>query len=322
MISVIIPVYNAENYLVPLVDSVLAQTYENIEVILINDGSTDRSLRLCEAFARTDSRVIVQSIPNSGSSVARNTGIAIAKGEYIAFADSDDALDPTLLEELLTALRENEVLVSVALGRKVKPDGTPVKTADVITGETKALEGTEKLHFIFDHVAPWAKLYHRSVFSTFRFCEGIVHQDFDLIPKIVFEQPRIAVVVKQLYSYVLREDSITGNNQKKRKPDLFHIIDRSIETYLPQCDDNPDTEYFLAEYLQHGFVRFKRVIAQGERQLQSVYVKAYCDCYRKWQVVILKNPHLSLKEKITMLLGAYSPWLFEQLCKVYLKGRD
>lgn len=324
LVSIIIPVYNCEKYLVPLVESVLAQTYDNIEVLLINDGSTDHSLQICDQFAEADHRVRVNSIPNSGSSVARNVGIAMAKGEFIMFADGDDLVDKTMVEDLMTALIESAVRVSVGLNRKSKADGTVLKVGDNPDGKTYILQGEDKLHFIFEHVSPCAKLFQRSIFDKYFFCKAIIHQDFDLIPKIVYEEKKIAFVSKQLYTYYIRDDGITGNNQKIRKPDLFIIIDKSISEYYYNTNFimSNELDRFIAEYLLHGYSRFKRVIALGERKKQKVYIKAYCECYKKHMRVIWKNKTISNKEKVLMILGAYSPWVFEKICLLYLHRKE
>ena len=261
MVSVIIPIFNCQEYLARCLDSIINQTYEDLEIILINDGSTDKSFEICKEYADRDKRVVVKSIENSGSSIARNEGIRISKGEYIMFVDSDDYIDSTLVEELLNAIYNNNVRISVALGRKVTTSGEKIATADILDDKIKVLRGREKILFIFDHVAPWAKLFKREIFDTFEFTKGIVHQDFDLIPKIVFEEERIAVIYKQLYTYVVRENSITGNNIKKRKTDLFRIIDKSL---IMISDEGDEAELMRAQYLLHGYSRLKRVLALRE----------------------------------------------------------
>lgn len=101
LISIIIPVYNVEKYLEECIESCINQTYKNIEIILINDGSTDKSLEICQKYANIDNRIIVKSIPNSGVAHARNVGIGLSKGDYITFIDSDDFVDRNFCEVLL-----------------------------------------------------------------------------------------------------------------------------------------------------------------------------------------------------------------------------
>ena len=153
MVSVIIPIFNCQEYLARCLDSIINQTYEDLEIILINDGSTDKSFEICKEYADRDKRVVVKSIENSGSSIARNEGIRISKGEYIMFVDSDDYIDSTLVEELLNAIYNNNVRISVALGRKVTTSGEKIATADILDDKIKVLRGREKILFIFDHVA-------------------------------------------------------------------------------------------------------------------------------------------------------------------------
>lgn len=317
MISIIIPVYNVEEYLPICLDSILEQTYNDFEVLLINDGSTDKSLDVSNNYAKVDDRIKVKSIENSGSSVARNVGIRMARGEYLLFVDSDDYLDSTLINELYQELKKNKVRVSVALGRKITPQKEIIQTADVITGDAKILQGKEKIQFIFEHVAPWAKLFHRDIFNDFEFKKGIVHQDLDLIPKIVYNEESIVVIYKQLYNYLVREDSITGKNIKRRKPDLFYIIDTSLGEFTKK--KNPDAKYVIAEYVLHGYRRLKRIIVQGERVYQREYIKAYKNCYRKWLGVILINDNITLKDKLGIMCSIFSMKIFEYVGCNYLK---
>lgn len=322
MVSVIIPIFNCQEYLARCLDSIINQTYEDLEIILINDGSTDKSFEICKEYADRDKRVVVKSIENSGSSIARNEGIRISKGEYIMFVDSDDYIDSTLVEELLNAIYNNNVRISVALGRKVTTSGEKIATADILDDKIKVLRGREKILFIFDHVAPWAKLFKREIFDTFEFTKGIVHQDFDLIPKIVFEEERIAVIYKQLYTYVVRENSITGNNIKKRKTDLFRIIDKSL---IMISDEGDEAELMRAQYLLHGYSRLKRVLALRERKVQKEYIKEYQRVYRRWLICRgggLKNSDIEFKIKLEILLSCASIRMFDFILLKYLKSRN
>ena len=113
LVSIVVPIYNAENYLTKCIYSIIKQTYKNIEIILVNDGSTDNSLKICETFALNDKRIIIISQKNMGVSTARNIGINVAKGEYISFVDSDDTIEDNYIQELVDNSNSGKVDVVI-----------------------------------------------------------------------------------------------------------------------------------------------------------------------------------------------------------------
>lgn len=119
LISVIVPVYNVAEYLPPCIESIAAQTHRNLEIILVDDGSTDPSGRICDDYSRRDSRIVVVHQPNGGLSAARNAGLRVARGEFIGFVDGDDYIHPQMYGVLLSALTATDCAFSMVLGRKV-----------------------------------------------------------------------------------------------------------------------------------------------------------------------------------------------------------
>lgn len=179
MISVIVPVYNGEKYLPECLDSLLAQTYGDIEVIVVDDGSIDASSKIINRYARGDSRVRYLYKENGGQSSARNFGLDAAKGEYITFVDADDKLDPRFCETMLAALGDADIAIC---GFTHKPAGFTHVDAEVYSPAYFIEKTLYQTRF---HNSACATLYRRSLFEKERFCEGLYYEDLDIFYRLV-----------------------------------------------------------------------------------------------------------------------------------------
>ncbi len=221
LISVIIPVYKAELHLPACVDSVLSQTYQNIEIILVDDGSPDACPEICDEYAALDSRIRVIHKENRGLSSARNAGIDVATGDYIAFLDSDDLWSPVFLERLYSALQETEADFAVCLFRRFS--GDPPEIAHV-PADAETLSREDAFECLFNLrnenmvVAP-NKLYRRGLFKTIRYPEGQLHEDEAVIHHIIGEAEHVAWVDEELYLYRQTPGSITSGKFNIRRLD-------------------------------------------------------------------------------------------------------
>lgn len=219
MISVIVPVYDVEPYLRQCVESIINQSYANLEILLIDDGSPDKCGAICDEYAIKDSRVKVFHTENRGLSAARNLGIRESSGDYIAFIDSDDWIEPDMYEVLLRRLEETGADIS-ACGYDVVSGR---KTAEWRPKE-KVYDSTEALKALLSDAInnnAWNKLFRRKVFQSVAdngsiFPEGKNYEDITVMHRIVVEARSVAVVEKPLYHYRMRPDSIsqsyTANN--------------------------------------------------------------------------------------------------------------
>lgn len=211
-ISVIIPVYNVEDYLEKCVDSVINQTYKNLEVLLVDDGSTDRSGDICDALASTDSRIRVIHKKNGGLSDARNAGMDAATGDFIAFLDSDDWVDLDMYEVLHNLLIEHEADISICrfknIYHDVVEDGSTGKIAvyDNI-GALKAIARIENNFYPTHNV--WNKLYRSELVNNFRFIKGKLVEDLYFTPGVIHASKRVVYIDKAMHNYLReRPDSI------------------------------------------------------------------------------------------------------------------
>lgn len=232
-ISVIVPVYKVEKYLKRCVDSILAQTYTNFELILVDDGSPDTCPAMCDEFAMQDNRIRVVHKKNGGLSDARNAGIDIATGEYIAFVDSDDYIAVDMCEQLLESILKYNA--DVAFCNYLRVDeahniGTEREQVQPIRDECLSQEQVwQELLRPYGgyYIVAWNKLYHRKLFDSLRFPVGKQHEDEFVIHHVINQCNKIACVSKPLYFYVQRAGSIMAQQFSVKNMDYGEaLIDR------------------------------------------------------------------------------------------------
>lgn len=234
LISIIVPVYNVEEYLKQCLDSILDQTYRNWELILVNDGSTDSSGLICQEYAEKDARIRYYEKENGGLSDARNYGIEQAQGEYLTFVDSDDFLDASHLNVLYNALVKNDVDISIANYTNYQTSTATfylhtfgdyyekIYTSEELIDDLSFLERND---LSFSTI--WGSLYKKSVFSFLRFPKGVIGEDVALIYKMYTQVDKIVYVHKDTYIY--REND-SGISKSKIYPlvtaQLNHVAER------------------------------------------------------------------------------------------------
>ncbi len=228
--SVIIPIYKVEKYLRRCVDSVLAQTLSDCEIILVDDGSPDNCPEICDEYALNDSRIKVIHKENGGLSSARNAGIKIATGEYIGFVDSDDYVEPNMYETLYNALQESGADMAVCEYAIVDEKGAVKSKSIVEKGVFTPFEMFEKLDKLGGYyVASWSKLYKKTILKNNLFPEGRLHEDAFTTHRFFGESNKIVCVDKVLYNYLERPNSIMTATYSEKRLD---VVDALIERYF------------------------------------------------------------------------------------------
>ena len=211
LISIIVPVYKVEEYLDECVKSILGQTYDNLEVILVDDGSPDNCPDMCDKWALKDERAKVIHKENAGASAARNAGLNVATGEYIGFVDSDDYIAPEMYETMLSALENSDKKMAMCAACRVNPDGSIIyylpKCKRTLYTAKQAVDAM--LYGELD-VSVWSKLFCREVFEGLRFPEGEINEEIPLIVPTSVASNGVVRVDKIFYYYRVREGSITG----------------------------------------------------------------------------------------------------------------
>ena len=227
-VSVIIPVYNVKDYLERCVDSVLAQTYSDLEVWLVDDGSTDGSSDICDSYAAKDERVNVLHQENRGLSSARNAALNHIGGKYVTFIDSDDYICEGMISALADAVRSSESDIAVCL---MEQGGADTFSADGGNGILKVLSGDDLYAALFDSASRGymhtvcGKMYRSNIFSKIRFPEGRIHEDEFVIHHILGECKKGAIISKKLYYHFRRNDSITRSGYSCKSLDAVDAME-------------------------------------------------------------------------------------------------
>lgn len=322
LISVIVPVYNAEKYLVRCVDSILNQTYRNLEVILVDDGATDSSGSICDEYVARDARVRVVHKGNGGLSSARNAGIDIASGAYLEFVDSDDWLEPDAVESMLQEALTHQVElvlggrwdVSAATGEKKK--GLCPQSREIISGE----EMVRRI-FRWENCDSSAcdKLFHKRLFREIRFPHGKVVEDVPVMYKIVLDAGRIALLNKPIYNYYHRSGSISYTTVSERN---FHFSEHTAEIYPYILKNYPqlkqEARYLRVRSLVYS-VQSVDLASREDYQKFSLRCREERRALRKHIVFVLTSAFFGRKEKITDLLLALG--LYRSLRRIFTKQK-
>lgn len=219
LISIIVPVYNVERYLERCLDSIINQTYKNIEIILVDDGSTDTSGEICDRYADADGRVCVYHTENSGVSKARNLGLKKFKGEYCTFVDADDLVLPEYIEKLYNTIIENNVRMSLC--RAYDCIEMDVKTVwQTNMGLTRIIPVDENYDFtnVYTHWVVWGTLYHKSLLKGLKFDADLyVGEDTLFLARVLDRCDKYAYIPEELYCYVIYESSACHGDFDKKK---------------------------------------------------------------------------------------------------------
>lgn len=227
LLSIIVPVYDVEHYLPKCIGSILAQTFTDFELILVEDGSPDNCPALCDAAAEKDARIRVIHQKNGGLSAARNAGLDAARGEWIGFVDSDDYIAPEMYEVLYKAVQSTGADLALCDYAEVDETGAPCQSMHIRL-EKKDFTGRDLLKNATDStIQPaWNKLYRRAIFVQLRYPEGKLNEDLFLIPEVCLQIQKAVVVPKALYYYVQRGGSIMSGNKTLRRFDAAEAAQR------------------------------------------------------------------------------------------------
>lgn len=313
LISVIIAVYNTGKYLRPCLDSIVNQTYKNLEIILVDDGSKDQSLAVCKEYAEKDSRVIVFHKENSGVSATRNQGIRLAHGDYFSFIDSDDYLEADTYEYLLNLMKTHKVDIVTHEHFITKPGKeTAHSCADSAYGKFDRKQGIERLVRYF----PFAcnKLFSRSTIENLWFDETICRGEDTLFCVYAFDKANTVYFDKRpLYHYVQTENSAVRGSFRKNQLTAMNLIDIYDpffrEKYPELYDIQMGTMLNLMTTIYLDMKADKEKLKEEKKQV----VNKFKELYKK---VNLNN--LSKKSKRKLSIFRFSPLLSYLIRKLNL----
>ena len=313
LISVIVPFYNCERYLAACIDSILSQSYRNIEVILINDGSTDFSLNVAQKYAENDDRIMVYSHPNEGLAKTRNRGLEVATGEKIMFVDSDDLLLPDSLEILnfWANSLEAEIVEGRIIKGKVLGEHSPAKNVKTLTfTPQEAIADVLYQHTLLPSMC--GKLFKKELFNDLSFENGILYEDLNIFYRLIERCRKLVWVDFPVYFYRDTEGSIV-NTWKPQRLDVLKVTE-NIEDYI--SEKYPDLLPAAKDRrLSANFNMFSLCTINGDRE----------NAYKCWQHIkqnrmqSLRNPKVRLKNKAGIILSYFGRHIFTLAARRFYK---
>lgn len=283
-VSIIVPVFNVERYLEQCITSIANQSYSNLEIILIDDGSTDSSGGICDNWAQKDERVVVIHQLNRGLSCARNKGLEIASGDLICFVDSDDFIEKEYVTTLYKCYKESDADMVICMGRRVNSEGIPYepstpaprKCNSLLTEEDFWDEYARNMYFI----VVWSKLYKKSVFNNIRFPEGEINEDEAILWKIVAACHRVYCTDAVEYNYRIHGTSVMRSPFSKKNLSLAGRLLEEID-YLKGANISEATKLNVERYafwkgctvLKKGYQILYKTDIEAKHQLDELHRK-------------------------------------------------
>lgn len=313
MISIIVPIYNVERFLPRCIDSLINQTYRDMEIILVDDGSTDNCPSIVDEYAKKDDRIVSIHQANGGLSAARNTGLDCAKGEFILFVDSDDFVSEYYVEKLVTAQKANDAdivicnYICVDENRaEIHNDNYTYYARDDIFDGIEGLRLFENRSYrtFFDVV--WNKLYRKSLFAELRFPEGIsVIEDISVAPVLYHRAEKISVIKDKLYFYTFRSDSLA--HTKRTVEEDVRLREPMMEDRLSLYKDWKVKELTLSHII-HMYSMYSKLGTSLRERLKSLQKE-----YRKEYVKDKYLREVAGSRKFKFLIAFFSLHLYNKL---------
>lgn len=294
-VSVIVPIYNVQKYVEKCVDSLINQTYKNTEIILIDDGSMDRSGEICDKYSKYENIKVVHK-KNEGLSAARNTGIKMATGEYITFMDGDDWADETMIQTLVWLAVENDADIATILKK-----GHIFDSGEIIIGDGKRM-----LLHILNTVCfeAWGKLYDRRLFVDSKFFEGKICEDLYIMPELFLKSEKAVVYHKGLYNYRFRDGSISDELNNSDLTDLIECCLDGIKRVQKLTDDKQFIKDARKWYLYHILWYYYNVVMQMSEKKKNLAVKKVGYFYRKTVSVYFVGANIKIVDKFRFFFWA------------------
>ena len=261
IVSVIVPVYNTEKYIDKCIQSIVNQTYESLEIVVIDDGSTDKSTLICDKWKDKDSRIKVIHKKNGGLSDARNIGIDNSSGEFVCFVDSDDIISPNMVEDLMNiVLCNNNDIVCCNFARFI--DGEEIKYTRY--SKTRSVSQQEAIKLLLkdeitNHVCN--KLFRKQVFKDIRFPIGRKYEDIGVMYKLILNSDKIIITDGKYYGYTIRNESITNTVKQEAINDMIYLVN---ERYNELSKRNMYFEELIKSRMRYIYIYHLKAVLNQE----------------------------------------------------------
>lgn len=316
LVSIIVPIYKVENYLKKCIDSIISQTYKNIEILLIDDGSPDDCGAICDEYAKKDKRIKVIHKKNGGLSDARNYGIEASRGDYIMFIDSDDYISKNMCKILLKNALENNADIVTCNFKEIYLNNIEKVNKQSQRERINVVSNIEAIYKYFikndlDMNVVWNKIYKRNLFfgeNKIRFPVGKLHEDDYIVCKLYYYANKIVIINDVLYYYIRRFDSITGNFSEKN---ILDTIDARIEYYNFANNKEIKLKYMVQA---HGIDYYKYCLSFELSEKINEKIANFRKCILKNKKNIFKNPYINWKKYIKFILICINAnWILRKL---------
>lgn len=310
LVSVVVPIYNVEKYLKKCVETIINQTYKNIEIILVNDGSTDNCLCICNEFRNKDKRINVIDKKNGGLSDARNVGLKNAHGKYICFIDSDDYIAETYIETLYGLIVKNNAQIAMCNYENVDENGRKIskhKAKEQIISGKYAIEILNDIVYCSPYIVAWNKLYDINLFKNITFPVGKIHEDVFTIYKLFYLSKTVAVTSQSLYFYREVPTSIMHKKFNKKRLDVIEGLEERI-VYFAENKEEKLHELALIKYekmLLLCYVKCRKYI-ENSKKIQNELLEKFKKNYNN----VICSKYCSRFDKLRIRMAYISPTLY------------
>lgn len=306
-VSIIVPVYNTAPFLVECFDSILCQSYQDFEVIIVDDGSTDGSAEICDEYCNKDNRFVVVHKVNEGVTKARNVALEISKGEFVAFVDSDDTIEPTMLEKMVGEIQH----LSLDIIKSCDFRGTIESQKDIVV-----YSGIEALRSLFRferiHASLCLGLFRRSLFENVSFPQEIQFwEDYTITALLLSKAVKVAVIPEKFYNYREREGSATHIEINHKTISCLNIADylRNQCVYVDECEYYNVKSYFIR------FCYFYLINVSAKHEYKKIIKNEILKNF----FIILNSSIIPLKTKILLFVYSLAPAFGLKLTNILLK---
>ncbi|MCM1385978.1 MAG: glycosyltransferase [Bacillus sp. (in: Bacteria)] len=322
-ISVIVPIYNTLDFLERCVDSIRMQTYENLEILLIDDGSTDGTGALCDTIARQDNRIRVYHKENGGASSARNFGLQNAIGDYISFIDSDDYIDTDIYQSMIDVIVENDYdIVQMSRDERDEADNR-LEDVCIPPKELRFCDTETFLKELLLHQADCSfctKLVKRELFGKYRFPEGKLNEDFKLLVPLLMKTRGVAILPVQAYHVVCRSDSTTRKHSENSFSRVFmDIVDNADEMQVLIDEHYPAIHACAIRFNLYQRLEYMLHVPIPQMNEQNDFYREVKKYLRKHILDTLMNAYLTDKNRKYLLLLTVAPKTVRKLHKAKME---
>ena len=292
LISIIVPIYNTEAYLEKCINSIINQTYKDLEIILVNDGSPDNSLKICEKYANIDKRIKIIDKENGGLSSARNAGLEIATGKYIGFVDSDDYIENDMFETLYSLIKSEEADISMVsykeyrnnLVTRITGEDNKIITFNKLEALKKLLINIEIENYV------WNKLFKSELFKEIRFPDGENYEDIVTTIKLFGKANKLIYKKTPKYNYIKRNNSIVNSFNYKAIKDYYTATVERYNYLLEKAKEIQD--YNALAFISNMIIVYRIAVTKDVKELYRDFMNEFNlfnDLVQKYSKTIFEN---------------------------------